>query len=137
MRTKRELFRRIFYILVACFLCVSCEKEAGEGGDAILYGKVFAKKYNSTFTQYISSYYAADEYVYIIYGNDMSYGDRVKTGYDGVFEFKYLYPGNYKIYVYSRDSTFSSPSGDIAVVKEIQINGRKEKKDSGQLDIFQ
>ncbi|MFM1746331.1 MAG: hypothetical protein RLZZ630_2268, partial [Bacteroidota bacterium] len=101
---KNKYFKPASILLVvSCFL-TSCAKEEGKGGDASIYGKVFVKNYNSTFTQLVSSYYAADTYVYLIYGDDISYGERVKTDYEGEFEFKYLYPGDYRVYVYSDDS---------------------------------
>ena len=73
--------------------------------------------------------YAPDNYVYIIYGGDESYGDRVKTSYDGTYEFKYLREGNYKIYVYSKDSTqsiYTIPAGKYPVSADVEV-GKKDK----------
>jgi hypothetical protein len=134
---KTHIFKLLSTSLLCSTLLVSCTKEEGKGGDASISGRIFARKYNSTFTQFISSYFVADEYVYIIYGDDLSYGERVKTGYDGVFEFKYLYPGDYRIYVYSKDSLRQSPTGSVAVIRNAHIKGRKEKLDIGQIDIFE
>lgn len=133
----KSLSLKLTGLFLAVILLQSCSKNEGKGGDASIYGKVFAKKYNSTFTQFISSYYASDVYVYIIYGDDKSYGERVKTDYQGEFEFKYLYPGDYSIYVYSKDSLLQSPSGVVPVVKNIHIAGKKSAVDAGQLNIFQ
>src|SRR5438093_6287441 len=90
-------------------LIVSCQKDPGIGGDASIKGSVFVKHYNTTFTQFISEYPGADVYVYLIFGNDISYDKRIKTTYDGQFEFKYLYKGDYTVYVYSIDSTLTVP----------------------------
>jgi hypothetical protein len=134
---KNKYFKPASILLVvSCFL-TSCAKEEGKGGDASIYGKVFVKNYNSTFTQLVSSYYAADTYVYLIYGDDISYGERVKTDYEGEFEFKYLYPGDYRVYVYSDDSLMQSPTGTVAVVKDLHISGRKSKVNVGKLVIFE
>lgn len=133
---KTNLRTGIAFLLICFVSFTSCTKDEGKGGDASISGRVFARKYNTTFTQFISSYFVADEYVYIIYGDDISYGERVKTNYDGVFQFKYLYPGDYRIYVYSKDSLRQSPTGEVAVIRDVRINGRKQQLDIGQIDIF-
>ena len=96
MKLKSLLF--IPVILVLCFS--SCSKVEGEGGAAKIKGKVIIHNYNSAGTL-ISTYPAADEDVYIIYGNENSFYDNdVKTSYDGSFEFRYLQKGNYQVFVY-------------------------------------
>ncbi|MCG9879090.1 MAG: hypothetical protein MH472_00685 [Bacteroidia bacterium] len=114
----------------------SCKKPEGEGGSASIKGKVWIQKYNGTFSRLEAEYAGADEWVYIIYGNETSYGDRIRTNYNGEFEFRFLRKGNYKLYAYSKDSTFKSPSGIVAVVKEVEIKERKETVDAGQITIF-
>ena len=103
----------------------SCKKDAGEGGTSSITGKIYEKDYNSTFQFLISSYYAGDKDVYIIYGDDLSYGDKVSTSYDGTFEFKYLRNGSYKIYTYSKDSTMQSVN-DIPIVVSVDIADKKQ-----------
>ena len=50
----------------------------------------------------VDSYYAQDQEVFIIYGQqNNTHDDDVNTSYDGTFEFKYLNKGNYEIFVYS------------------------------------
>lgn len=112
-------------------------KKPGYGGDAKIVGYVNVQKWNATFTQYIGEYPGKDLYVYIVYGNHAGYDKRIKTDYNGQFEFPYLYKGNYKIYVYSRDSSFADPSGTVAVVKELNIDKRKEVVDADTIQIFQ
>ncbi|MFY8189619.1 MAG: hypothetical protein ACOVK9_01540 [Bacteroidia bacterium] len=114
----------------------SCKKPEGEGGSASIKGKVWTQKYNGTFSSLQAEYPGADEWVYIIYGSEISYGDRIRTNYLGEFEFRFLRTGKYKLYVYSRDSTFQSPSGEVAVVKELEIKERKQTVDVGQIIIF-
>ena len=130
----------LFLIVLTSVSVMSCKKEAGIGGDASILGKVYVKHYNGTFSNLIAEYYGPDVYVYIIFGNDVSYGKRIKTSYDGGFEFKYLYEGDYKIYAYSIDST-AVVNGiykpDSAVVKQVNISERKQEEDIGTLSIFQ
>ena len=114
----------------------SCKKPEGEGGSASIKGKVWTQKYNGTFSRLETEYPGADEWVYIIYGSETSYGDRIRTNYNGEFEFRFLRTGKYKLYLYSRDSTFTSPSGIVAVVKEVEIKERKQVVDVGQITIF-
>lgn len=128
--------KQFILFLTICFFAISCKKE-GVGGDASITGYVHVKKYNSTFTQYISEYPGRDIYVYIVYGEHSGFDKRVKTDYNGNFEFPYLYKGNYKLYVYSRDSTLQDPSGTIPVIREIQITERKQQEHIDTLMIFQ
>lgn len=143
MPAKIKIVKK-YYLLFACvIICIgqSCKKNEGVGGDASIRGKVFCKHYNTTFSTLISSYYIPDQYVYIIYGDDISYGQRIKTNYSGAFEFKYLYKGDYTIYTYSIDSAYlvnnAIPGPDSAVVKTVNIGGRKDHLDLGDLVVFQ
>jgi hypothetical protein len=133
MKTHKLIFLAAISLLITLS---ACKKQEGIGGDASIYGKVHVKHYNSTFTQFISDYPGSDLYVYIIYGDDISYGQRLKTNFNGEFEFKYLYKGDYKVYTYSLDSTLTDPSGKLAIVKNVHINGKKEKVDAGTFEIF-
>ncbi len=138
--------KKIASLLLIAFvvLIASCKKPAGEGGRATIKGKVWAENYN-TLNLPSSSYIlkgefpAADEDVYIIYGNEISYGNKVKSGPDGIFEFKYLRPGNYKIYVPSKDTTRASyfyGSGIKTVDISLTISNKKETVDAGTLVIY-
>lgn len=139
--------KKIASLLLIAFvvLIASCKKPAGEGGRATIKGKIWAENYN-TLGAYPGGAYtlkgefpAADEDVYIIYGNEISYGNKVKSGPDGVFEFKYLRPGNYKIYVPSKDTTRASyfyGSGIKTVDISLTINNKKETVDAGTLVIY-
>lgn len=114
----------------------SCKKTAGEGGKASIYGKVVTENYNGNFTVLNDVYAAADVDVFIVYGNETNYGDKQATNYKGEFEFKYLRKGNYKIYVYSQDSSFTSASGDTVMIREVEIKEKKEKVNVGTITIF-
>lgn len=131
--------------LIAGLVIASCKKPAGEGGRASIKGKIWVENYN-TLGPYPGGAYTlkgefagADEDVYIIYGDDVSYGNKVKSGTDGVFEFKYLRKGEYKIYVKSKDTTrqsFYFGSGIKTVDVSVTIADKKEEVDAGTLTIY-
>lgn len=125
-----------FAVLLVAISFSSCKKTAGDGGNSSIAGSLFTENWNSTFTLKISEYPSTDVDVYIIYGDDVSYSDKTKTNYNGEFEFKYLRKGNYKIYVFSKDKTLSSPSGDVSIVKEVSITSKKQKITLDRITIY-
>ncbi len=60
---------------------------------------------------------AAKEDVYIMYGDEPIYGDKMETGYDGFYRFRYLTKGMYKIYAYSTMTN----SQKIAVIDSVSV----------------
>lgn len=125
---KSNLFFITTKIVVFLFLLefsFACVKSEGVGGSSSITGKILIKDYNSSGTL-ISEYYAQDEDVFIIYGDeDEIYDDKMGTGYDGAFEFRYLNKGDYQIYVYSDCS--SCPTGqDSVVITSINIDSRNQ-----------
>lgn len=133
MKVKFKLF---LAVSLTAFFLFSCEKEPGEGGNSTIFGKVYVKDYNGTFTVLNGEYYGQDEDVYIIYGDDKTYSDHVSTNYDGVYEFKYLRPGKYTVYTYSKDSTLQSPSGVYEVKQEVEITEKNQEYEVPELIIF-
>ena len=129
MFTKKSL---LFLTLSIGLLFSSCEKDPGEGGNSSIKGFVHVTDYNASFVIVQGEYPGADEDVYIKYGDDISYGDRIKAGSDGNFEFKYLREGKYTIYLYSEDTTLS---GKSVVSKTIEITSKKQTVDAGQFEI--
>lgn len=117
-----------------------CRKEAGEGGVASIRGKV-RKEVRLVLSNPATAQYtvnAADQDVYIIYGDNVSPDDRVWTNYKGEFEFMNLREGKYTVYVYSRDTT-GVPTVDperMAVKKEIEIGKKENDEDAGTFLIF-
>src|SRR4030095_3130777 len=114
------------------FLLAGCEKDAGEGGNSSITGYVHVTDYNASFLIIQGQYPGADEDVYIIYGNDVSYGDRIRTGPDGRFEFKYLREGKYTVYASSDDTTLS---GHSVVSIPVEITEKKQTVDIDTLNI--
>lgn len=130
--------KHLFYCLaiLIAFSASSCKKEEGEGGDSTICGRVWVKNYNENFSWLNGEYPGYDEDVFIIYGDEPAFGNRTRTGPDGYFEFKYLRKGNYKLYVYSQDSTMTTVSGDTVFYKNATISSKKEKVDAGTFIIY-
>lgn len=128
-------------LLLLTFLVVlsSCKKDAGEGGKASIKGFVWLKEYNGNFASLLAEREAFDVYVYIQYGDDVNYSDRIKTNYEGKFEFNYLRPGKYKIYTYSKDPSDTdnlNPDMMMAVVQDVEITEKKAVIELDTMVIF-
>jgi hypothetical protein len=131
--------KKYFSFLALLILFISCKKEAGEGGKASISGRLWLKEYNSNFSSLQLERDAYDEYIYIQYGEDISYGDRIKTTYDGRFEFKYLRPGKYKVFTYSKDPTDKDnvkPTVTMVVMNDVEIVGKKDKIELDTMVIY-
>ncbi len=120
-----------------CFIsialsAVGCEKDPGEGGTSSITGYAHVTDYNATFQIIQDEYPGRDEDIYIIYGDDVSYGDRIKTGPDGRFEFKYLREGKYTLYMYSGDTSLA---GVTVVYVPAEIKEKKQTVDVGTIEI--
>lgn len=93
------------------------------------------KDYNSTYTVLLEEYYAQDVDVYIIYGDDKTYSERIRTNYDGTYEFKYLRKGTYHIYAYSEDSTLTT-NAMIPVIRDVEITKNNQDVEADEMIIF-
>ncbi len=137
----------ILILAVAASVITSCKKPAGEGGNSSIQGKIWARNNRPDFGALYGQGPGADVDVYIIYGDDATYGNKVKSGPDGVYEFQYLRKGSYKIYAYSQDSvaTVATPpysplnpnlhAPNMAVIKTVEITKRKQTVDAGTMII--
>ncbi len=126
---KTHMKSTFLLFLVGLILIASCQKGAGEGGKASINGILWLKDYNGNFASLLLEREAYDEYVYIQYGDDINYGDRVKTNYEGRFEFKYLRPGKYTVYCYSKDPNDKdniSPNETMVVLQQVEITIKKQ-----------
>ncbi len=114
------------FFLAALLTFVSCKKEAGDGGNSSIKGTISREIrviLNNPATA-IGTFPAADEDVYIIYGDHISPDDRVQTNYNGEYEFLYLRPGKYKIYAFSADTNSVAVPWDedhMTVLQELEI----------------
>jgi len=131
------------FLTLLLLLGSSCKKEEGEGGTSHIKGKIYAKYYNKNFSVLADSGYAADIDVYIIYGDNSTFGERQRSTYDGTYEFKYLEKGSYRIYAYTKDSSgawknqVNQYAPDYAIIKEVEITKRKETVEAPEIQIVQ
>jgi hypothetical protein len=115
-----------FFTILAVFIFSSCKKEAGDGGNSSIKGKISRQirvVLNNPSTA-IGTFPAADEDVYIIYGDHVSPDDRVQTNYNGEYEFLYLRPGKYTVYAFSADTNSVAVPWDedhMTVLQELEI----------------
>lgn len=128
-------------IVLLSLLLSSCRKEAGEGGNSSIFGKVNKDirvvLTNPATTQ--STVLAADQDVYIVYGDHTSPDDRIQTNYEGEFEFRNLRPGKYTLYTFSKDTNAVSVPWDedhMPIRLEMEISDKKQELDAGTLTIY-
>jgi len=126
---------KFILIISALVILSSCEKKPGEGGNATIYGRVLVRDYNPTFTALLDTYWGQDEDVFIIYGDEKGVSDRVRTSYNGGFQFKYLRPGKYTIFAYSKDSTLTTIA-NIPIIRTVVISNDEEDVEVPQIDIL-
>jgi hypothetical protein len=113
-----------------------CEKQPGEGGNARIRGKILQRNYNPGCVLLLSEYLSPGEEVFLVYGDDISYSDKIDTNPEGAFEFPYLYKGKYTVYVYSEDCSGTSPSGEVVVDTIFEITENKQIYDLDTLIII-
>ncbi|MDD4991909.1 MAG: hypothetical protein PHR83_06730 [Paludibacter sp.] len=98
------MFKKYSFFLLGflSLILVSCLNDEGQGGTSVVQGKIFKVLHpNNNFSLEADTFPAAKENVYIVYGDEPIYGDKMETGYDGFYRFKYLTKGTYKVYAYS------------------------------------
>lgn len=135
MKRSRGFLLLMSFLAFLTLSVSSCTKEPGEGGTSKIIGKVYVREYSPAFTYLLGEYWAADEEVFLIYGDGVTYDERIWTGPDGDFEFPYLRKGKYQIYIYSDDSTMTAPSGTVAVFRDVEITKNGETVDVGTINI--
>ncbi|MBX7109160.1 MAG: hypothetical protein K1X61_10980 [Chitinophagales bacterium] len=107
MKFKPSSIFNLFFLLSGTIWMNGCTKGPGEGGTSTIKGKVFINDYNGAGVLQ-SSYYAPEERVYLIFGDDDFYGLDTRTSYDGTYEFLYLKKGSYTVFAYSDCDTCAS-----------------------------
>lgn len=127
----------IAVLILSFSLLNSCKKVEGEGGSSTIKGRIMVTNYNAGGTIVEGNYPGADQDVYIVYGegNTVS-NDRVKSSYDGTFEFKYLQKGDYTIYVYEDVlPELSSAAKEKVKLISAKIEDKKSIVDLGDINI--
>jgi hypothetical protein len=119
----------------------SCTKEAGDGGNSSIKGKITRELrvvLNNPGTV-VGSFPAADEDVYIIYGDHVSPDDRVQTNYNGEYEFLYLRPGKYTVYAFSADTNSVAVPWDedhMTVLQELEITDGEQTVVAADMTLY-
>jgi hypothetical protein len=114
------------FILVA--LGFACTQEEGPGGNSHIKGCLIEKVYNQDFSLLLEERPAKDWDVFLLFGNQKSVGEDVKTSFSGDFNFQYLWPGTYKVYYFSQDSS------DFGIEKEVVSEIQLDKNQTRMLD---
>lgn len=133
--TKRIYSVLLFSAFITIsFLFQSCSKSEGPGGSSSIKGKIHVLVYDVA-NNLINEYDAPKEDVYLVYGDvDTFYDDDVETSHDGTFEFNYLRPGKYQLFVY--ESCTTCPSGKRAVILDLEITDKNSTLDIGTVNIL-
>lgn len=128
---RRLSFFPLFFALIILFL--GCSKAPGIGGKASIKGKLTGRFYTDTeLTMFAGLSALGDENVYIIYGNEQTfYNDDISTSYDGSFEFNYLRPGKYVVFMYENCYPCSALQQEILF--EVEITEKNQVVDLGEI----
>jgi hypothetical protein len=122
----------IAFILIT--ILSACLKDPGTGGTSTITGKIYAYDYDSEMNNLRTQYYAPDEDVFIIYGDDSIYSDRTKTSFDGSYRFEYLRQGSYTIFAYSKNVVTKLPPL-IAVKVKVELQAGNQVLTIGDIEI--
>jgi len=94
-------------------------------GNATIKGRLWVINYKKNGYEIKDISVAQEMEVYLIYGNHASFDERVRTNYDGYFEFRNLIKGDYVVYAYSeQEDEFGDLTGateKVAKKKYIKI----------------
>ena len=133
-RGKNWLSRMLmfFILLLPVVIPLSCEKEEGLGGTASISGTITEQFFNDDYSLLIHEKAAVDEEVFIVFGESKELGARVRTNDLGQFRFKYLYPGNYRVFFISEDSASVLDMEEEKVI-ELELE-RGQDMDLGKLE---
>ncbi len=117
---KRLLLAATIFALVF----QSCSKEAGEGGQATISGKIFGYDINTSGV-ITDSDYVHDARVYISYGEGTTVDDDTRSSYTGEYVFRGLRPGKYTIFTYSQCN--NCPFNQEVKMQTVEIAGKKDE----------
>ena len=133
----KECMKKILFALILLTVLTACSKEEGEGGNSVITGKVLTKVYNNSFSHVLKTYYKPEADVYLIYGNGQIYDDHFKTNWDGSYRFEYLRKGDYKVFVYSIDTTGEYASGLYPLTVNVNIHNNNETVTAYDIEIIE
>ena len=127
---------RLSFISVILLVLLSiewCSKAPGLGGKASIKGKLTGRFYtDNELTMFAGLGALGDENVYIIYGNEQTfYSDDISTSYDGSFEFSYLRPGKYVVFMY--ENCYPCAALQQEKLFEVEITEKNQVVDLGEI----
>lgn len=122
-------------LLSMVLMALSSCNGPGEGGRGTVQGFVkLVQHLDDDFSLSTDTIAASKTDVFIVYGDDVYFGDDVETGSDGFYRFEYLTSGSYTVYAYSTLAsgdkeavcqTVTLKSGSVVEVPTIYIHGGK------------
>jgi hypothetical protein len=133
--------QHFIWVIAALLAFSSCKKEAGDGGNSSIKGKITKELrvvLDNSGTA-VRTFPAADEDVYIIYGDHVSPDDRVQSNYEGEYEFLYLRPGKYKVYAFSKDTNAVAVPWDedhMTVLQKLEITEGNQQVIANDMTIY-
>jgi hypothetical protein len=133
--------QHFIWVIAALLAFSSCKKEAGDGGNSSIKGKITKELrvvLDNSGTA-VGTFPAADEDVYIIYGDHVSPDDRVQSNYEGEYEFLYLRPGKYKVYAFSKDTNAVAVPWDedhMTVLQKLEITDGNQQVVANDMTIY-
>jgi hypothetical protein len=127
---------KLLLLLFFFTLFFSCKKQEGEGGMATIKGNVWVRDWDKNFNLLMYEHPGLDEDVFIVYGDQSGYGDKVSTDLNGNFEFRFLRKGVYTIYSLSDTLQSSNVSyNQFPVAVKVVITDKKQVIDIGALTV--
>ena len=129
------------WIFASILTIVSCKKEAGDGGNSSVSGRILIERRINldNYTSARDTVPAADQDVFIIYGDHVSPDDRVQSNYEGEYEFLYLRPGKYKVYAFSKDTNAVAVPWDedhMTVLQKLEITDGNQQVVANDMTIY-
>jgi hypothetical protein len=92
-----------------------------DDGSSTISGVLMEQEYVGTFPVNVP-FASQENEVYITYGDDEVYFDRMDTGFDGKYEFKELIKGVYTVYAYSKCGSCINVMDTVSFQIEIENN---------------
>jgi hypothetical protein len=92
-----------------------------DDGSSSVKGRLMEQQYLGS-TPFGTPYPSQENEVYVVYGNDQVYFDRMDTGAEGWFEFRELIKGQYTLYAFSECSTCANYLDTVSVTVTITDN---------------
>lgn len=121
----------IFLLSLSLILLAGCEKDEGVGGTSKIVGTLIEKTYSEDFSRLYQTRPAIDEDVFIVYGDDLTIGEKIATNYNGQFEFPFLREGDYTLF-YLSESLDHPGEGDMEVLHQVSLS-KGQTIDLGEL----